>query len=67
MTEPLTLVSLSAVMDGGLTAIAEISDVLARNGMAAQSRLIGGVTVLRHQLRLGLDLPLRPPPTPTTA
>ena len=59
MTEPLTLASLSAAMDGGLTAIAEVSDALARNGMAAQSRLIGGVTVLLHQLRLGLDLPLR--------
>ena len=46
-------------MDGGLTAIAEISDVLAALGKLDNSRLIGGVSVLLHQQRLSIDLPLR--------
>jgi hypothetical protein len=59
MTNRLVLASLSGAMDGGLTAIAEVADILARAGMLEQSRLIGGVTVLLHQQRLNIDLPLR--------
>ncbi len=59
MTDRLVLGSLSGAMDGGLTAIAEVAEILARSGMLEQSRLIGGVTVFLHQQRLGVDLPLR--------
>jgi hypothetical protein len=59
MTDRLTVGSTSAAMDGGLTAIVEVSEVLAEADVAHQSRLIGGVTVLLHQRRLNVDLPLR--------
>lgn len=59
MTRRLMLASLSGAMDGGLTAIAEVGDVLGEAGMLDQCRLIGGVTVLVHQMRLNVDLPLR--------
>lgn len=45
-------------MDGGFTAIADVSPAMAAVG-ADQHRLIGGVTVMLHIQRLGLDLPLR--------
>ena len=59
MTEQLVLPSLSAAMDGGLTAIVEVAEILAGVGKLAESRLIGGVAVLFHQQRLSIDLPLR--------
>lgn len=59
MTDRLVLGSLSGAMDGGLTAIAEVAEILGDSNMLEQSRLIGGVTVLLHQQRLGVDLPLR--------
>jgi hypothetical protein len=59
MTERLVLASLSGAMDGGLTAIAEVADVLGEAGALDQCRLIGGVTVLLHQMRLEINLPLR--------
>jgi hypothetical protein len=59
MTDRLALGSLPAAMDGGLTAIAEVAEILGDSNMLEQSRLIGGVTVLFHQQRLGVDLPLR--------
>jgi hypothetical protein len=59
MTDRLALGSLSGAMDGGLTAIAEVAQILSDSNMLEHSRLIGGVTVLLHQKRLGVDLPLR--------
>lgn len=53
------LPSLSAAMDGGFTAIADVSEAMGAIGAAADYRLIGGVTVMLHVQRLGLDLPLR--------
>jgi len=46
-------------MDGGFVAIAEISDAMNTIGASDDYRLIGGVAVLLHVQRLGLDLPLR--------
>lgn len=46
-------------MDGGFTAIADVSEAMRAIGAAADYRLIGGVTVMLHVQRLGLDLPLR--------
>lgn len=59
MSSRLVLPSLSGAMDGGLTAIAEVASTLEEAGKLHSSRLIGGVTVLLHQQRLSLDLPLR--------
>jgi hypothetical protein len=46
-------------MDGGLTAVADVSRAMTTAGAAESYRLIGGVSVVLHVLRLGLDLPLR--------
>ena len=46
-------------MDGGLIAIADVSGAMRQIGAADDYRLIGGVAVLLHIQRLGLDLPLR--------
>ncbi|MHB8671314.1 MAG: hypothetical protein ACYDAD_12320 [Acidimicrobiales bacterium] len=56
---PIVLMSVSAAMDGGFTAIADVSQALAEVGAGDQYRLIGGVTVMLHIQRLGIDLPLR--------
>jgi hypothetical protein len=53
------LTGLSAAMDGGFTAIADVSTAMVSAGAAGDYRLIGGVTVMLHIERLGLDLPLR--------
>jgi hypothetical protein len=53
------LASLSGAMDGGLTAIAEVAEILADADQLTESRLIGGVAVLLHQQRLSIDHPLR--------
>jgi hypothetical protein len=46
-------------MDGGFIAIADVSGAMANVGAADGYRLIGGVAVLLHIQRLGLDVPLR--------
>jgi hypothetical protein len=46
-------------MDGGFTAIADVSAAMAASGTTDQHRLIGGVAVVLHVQRLGLDVPLR--------
>lgn len=56
---PVILASLSAAMDGGFTAIADVAAAMATSETTDQHRLIGGVAVMLHIQRLGLDLPLR--------
>jgi hypothetical protein len=46
-------------MDGGFTAIADVSAAMRSAGAENDYRLIGGVNVMLHVQRLGLDLPLR--------
>jgi hypothetical protein len=46
-------------MDGGFIAIADVADAMVDVGATENYRLIGGVAVLLHVQRLGLDLPLR--------
>ncbi len=46
-------------MDGAFIAIADVSGAMANIGATDNYRLIGGVAVLLHIQRLGLDLPLR--------
>ena len=53
------LASLSAAMDGGFISIADVSRAMSNVGAAHDHRLIGGVAVMLHIQRLGLDLPLR--------
>jgi len=58
-SRPVELPSLSAAMDGGFTAIADVSAAMAASGTTDQHRLIGGVAVMLHVQRLALDVPLR--------
>jgi hypothetical protein len=53
------LPSLSSAMDGGFTAISDVSHAMSAAGTTGEYRLIGGMTVMLHIQRLGLDLPLR--------
>ena len=46
-------------MDGGFIAIVDVADAMAEVRATEDYRLIGGVAVLLHIQRLGLDLPLR--------
>ena len=55
----MTLASLSGAMDGGFVGVADVADVMQRIGAVRDYRLIGGITVMLHVQRLGLDLPLR--------
>ena len=57
--QPVPLASLSAVMDGGFIVIADVADAMVEVGATEDYRLIGGLAVLLHIQRLGLDLPLR--------
>jgi hypothetical protein len=47
------LASLSAAMDGGFIAIADVSAAMEEIGAAENHRLIGGVAVMLHIQRLG--------------
>ena len=58
-TKRVVLASLSAAMDGGFTAIADVSKAMDTAGASGDYRLIGGVMVMLHVQRLGIDLPLR--------
>lgn len=58
-SQSVTLVSLSAGMDGGFTAIHDVSRAIGAAGAADDYRLIGGVAVMLHVQRLNMDLPLR--------
>jgi|GEM_PF-1498217 len=53
--KPLSLLSTSRASDGSFIAIAEIGALLA----GAPHRLIGGVAVVLHQHRLGIEHPIR--------
>lgn len=55
MTRELRVVSTSRASDGSFTAISEIGALL----VDSPYRLIGGVAVALHQLRLGLEHPIR--------
>jgi hypothetical protein len=46
-------------MDGGFTAIADVTRAMNEAHAADDYRLIGGVTVMLHVRRLGIDRPLR--------
>jgi len=56
---PVVMQSSSAAMDGGFTAVADVTGAMEAAGVQGDYRLIGGVTVVLHVQRLGLDVPLR--------
>ncbi len=53
------LASLSAAMDGGFAAVADVSTAMTASGTMHEHRLIGGLAVMLHIERLRLDLRLR--------
>ncbi len=53
------LLSTSAANDGGFIAIADLASAAIDAGLGDDYRLLGGVAVMLHVQRLGLDLPLR--------
>lgn len=57
--ERVVLASLSAAMDGSFVAIADVAEAMVSAGAGDDYRLIGGVAVMLHIQRLGLELPLR--------
>ncbi|MGB3674414.1 MAG: hypothetical protein WA988_08245 [Candidatus Nanopelagicales bacterium] len=57
--QPVVLTSVSGAMDGAFTAIADVSAALRQSSGRSQHRLIGGLAVILHVQRLGLDLPMR--------
>ncbi len=58
-TGPVEMASRSLATDGGFVAIADVAAALAETGAGSSYRLIGGVAVMLHVQRLGLDLTLR--------
>lgn len=46
-------------MDGGFVGVADVAGIMGHVGVADSHRLIGGLAVMLHVQRLGLDLPLR--------
>jgi len=56
---PVTLASLSGAMDGGFVGVADVANVMHQVGVMSDHRLIGGIAVMLHIQRLGLELPLR--------
>ncbi len=53
------LASVSSAVDGGFTAISDVSTAIAAAGTGNEHRLIGGIAVMLHVQRLGLALPIR--------
>lgn len=53
------LTSVSGAMDGAFTAIADVSGAMAHSSGRNHHRLIGGLAVMLHVQRLGIDLPVR--------
>jgi hypothetical protein len=56
---PVMLASLSGAMDGGFVGVADVADVMQQVGAMSDHRLIGGIAVLLHIQRLGLELARR--------
>lgn len=55
----LELRTTSAATDGGFIAIADVATALEVVGLVDGYRLLGGIAVMLHVLRTGVDVPLR--------
>lgn len=58
-TERLVMMSPSAADDGAFVAMADVATAAGLAGMGDDYRLIGGIAVMLHVQRLGIDVPLR--------
>ena len=58
-TDRLVMMSPSAADDGGFIAVADVTRAAGLAGMGADYRLLGGIAVMLHIQRLGIDVPLR--------
>ena len=58
-TDRLVMMSPSAADDGGFVAMADVTRAAGLADMGADYRLLGGIAVMLHILRLGIDVPLR--------
>ena len=58
-TDRLVMMSPSAADDGGFIAMADVTRAAGLAGMGADYRLLGGIAVMLHIQRLGIDMPLR--------
>ena len=58
-TDRLVMMSPSAADDGGFVAMADVTRAAGLAEMGADYRLLGGIAVMLHILRLGIDVPLR--------
>ena len=53
------LLSESLATDGGLIAIADVSEAMRDAGLELGYRVVGGIAVMLHVLRTGVDIPIR--------
>src|ERR1039458_8606747 len=58
-TDRLVMMSPSAADDGGFVAMADVTRAAGLADMGADYRLLGGIAVMLHIQRLGIDVPLR--------
>ena len=58
-TNRLVMMSPSAADDGGFVAMADVTRAAGLADMGADYRLLGGIAVMLHIQRLGIDVPLR--------
>lgn len=49
----------SLATDGGLIAITEVSEAMSDTGLESDYRVVGGIAVMLHVLRTGVDIPIR--------
>ena len=49
----------SLATDGGLIAIADVSEAMTETGLESEYRVVGGIAVMLHVLRTGVDIRIR--------
>ena len=49
----------SLATDGGLIAITDVSEAMRDTGLESDYRVVGGIAVMLHVLRTGVDIPIR--------
>ncbi len=49
----------SLATDGGLIAITDVSEAMSDTGLESDYRVVGGIAVMLHVLRTGVDIPIR--------
>src|SRR5664280_1507039 len=49
----------SLATDGGLIAITDVSEAMSETGLESDYRVVGGIALMLHVLRTGVDTPIR--------